>query len=177
LQGGLASGTAPVDSIGRPSASKTGTADSYVSAFFVGYTPQLLGAVWVGNPRGNIDMVGTNSCYRLGCVGSMYGSMAPGHTWQNTFLAALRGMPAPGFVAPSPSSPLFALGPGFVPAHPPKPHHHGAGGRPGPGGRHHHPGPTRRGGGRQRADGRAPPANAPGQPPAARDATPRPPGT
>jgi membrane peptidoglycan carboxypeptidase len=128
LQGDLTSGTATVDTIGRPSASKTGTADSYVSAFFVGYTPQLLGAVWVGNPSGNIDMIGTNSCYRLGCVGSMYGSMAPGHTWQSTFLAALRGMPAPSFVPPSPSSPLFALGPGPVPPKPPKPHHGGGGG-------------------------------------------------
>jgi membrane peptidoglycan carboxypeptidase len=133
LQADLTSGTAISDQIGRPSASKTGTADSYVSAFFVGYTPQLLGAVWVGNPRGNIDMVGTNSCYRLGCVGSMYGSMAPGHTWQNTFLAALRGMPAPGFVAPSPSSPLFSLGPGPVAPKPPKPHGGGGGG----GGGHH----------------------------------------
>ena len=91
LQGDLTSGTAIPDSIGRPAASKTGTADSYVSAFFVGYTPQLLGAVWVGNPRGNIDMIGPNSCYRLGCVGSMYGSMAPGHTWQITFLARAAG--------------------------------------------------------------------------------------
>ena len=43
LQGDLTSGTAISDTIGRPSASKTGTADSYVSAFFVGYTPQLAG--------------------------------------------------------------------------------------------------------------------------------------
>jgi membrane peptidoglycan carboxypeptidase len=140
LQGDLTSGTATVDQIGRPSASKTGTADSYVSAFFIGYTPTLLGAVWVGNPAGNIDMVGTNSCYRLGCVGSMYGSMAPGHTWQMTFLAALRGKPAPGFVPPTPSSELFSMGNGqFViqpkpPKPPPKPGPPGGGGGHGGGG-------------------------------------------
>jgi len=130
LQGDLTSGTATVDQIGRPSASKTGTADSYVSAFFVGYTPQLLGAVWTGNPAGNIDMVGTNSCYRLECPGSMYGSMAPGHTWQMTFLAALRGKPAPGFAPPSPASPLFSMGNGqfVIQPKPPKPPHSGGGG-------------------------------------------------
>ena len=53
LQGDLTGlGTATADNIARPAASKTGTADNYVSAFFVGYTPHLLGAVWVGNPRG-----------------------------------------------------------------------------------------------------------------------------
>ena len=46
LQGDLTGmGTAPMDAIPRPAAAKTGTADQYVSAFFVGYTPDLLGTV------------------------------------------------------------------------------------------------------------------------------------
>jgi len=148
LQGDLTSGTAVSDSIGRPSASKTGTADNYVSAFFVGYTPQLLGAVWVGNPSGLIPMIGTNSCYRLECGGSMYGSFAPGHTWQMTFMRALQGLPAPGFVPLSPSSELFRMGNGQVVAQPkpPAPHHHSGGGGGGGGGGHHHSG-RRSGGG------------------------------
>jgi membrane peptidoglycan carboxypeptidase len=136
LQGDLTSGTATADTIGRPSASKTGTADSYASAYFVGYTPQLLGSVWVGNPSGLIPMIGTSSCYRLGCVGSMYGSMAPGHTWQMTFLKALRGLPAPSFVPLDPSSPLFSMGNGQTVAQPKPPGKH----QPPPGGGGHHGG-------------------------------------
>ena len=124
LQGDLTgAGTAPGDGIGRPAASKTGTADQYVSAFFVGYTPDLLGAVWVGNPRGLIPMTGTNSCYQsVGyCPGFMYGSMAPGQTWQETFLHARLASPALNFVSLSPSDPLYSLGNGIVSPNQPKP--------------------------------------------------------
>ena len=137
LQGDLTGlGTAGADAIGRPAAAKTGTADSYVSAFFIGYTPDLLGAVWVGNPAGGyrFPMAGyPGSCWRAGCLGFMYGSMAPGQTWQQTFLSAHLASPPPSFVPPDPASPLFALGDGIVSANPPKPPHHGGGnGRPPP---------------------------------------------
>jgi penicillin-binding protein 1A len=36
---------------GRPVAGKTGTTDEYGDAWFVGYTPQLVAAVWVGYPN------------------------------------------------------------------------------------------------------------------------------
>jgi membrane peptidoglycan carboxypeptidase len=35
---------------GRPAAGKTGTTDNHVESWFVGYTPQLATAVWVGTP-------------------------------------------------------------------------------------------------------------------------------
>ena len=35
---------------GRPTAGKTGTTENYGDAWFVGYTPQLVAAVWVGYP-------------------------------------------------------------------------------------------------------------------------------
>ena len=35
---------------GRPVAGKTGTTDNYADAWFVGYTPELVVAVWVGYP-------------------------------------------------------------------------------------------------------------------------------
>jgi penicillin-binding protein 1A len=35
----------------RPAAGKTGTTDNYGDAWFVGYTPQLVTAVWVGYPN------------------------------------------------------------------------------------------------------------------------------
>jgi penicillin-binding protein 1A len=36
----------------RPVAGKTGTTENYGDAWFVGYTPQLVTAVWVGYPKG-----------------------------------------------------------------------------------------------------------------------------
>src|SRR5439155_23054165 len=36
----------------RPAAGKTGTTENYGDAWFVGYTPQLAVAVWVGYPQG-----------------------------------------------------------------------------------------------------------------------------
>jgi penicillin-binding protein 1A len=36
---------------GRPTAGKTGTTENYGDAWFVGYTPQLVAAVWVGYPN------------------------------------------------------------------------------------------------------------------------------
>lgn len=142
LQGDLTSlGTAANDGIGRPAASKTGTADQYVSAFFVGYTPTLLGAVWVGNPTDpyTFPMSGyPGSCYRAGCPGFMYGAMAPGQTWQMTFLHAALGPPL-SFVPVPPGSELFSMGNGIVsptvPKPKPKPSHGGGGGN-GNGGGH-----------------------------------------
>ncbi len=141
LQGDLnGAGTATADNIPRPAASKTGTADNYMSAFFVGYTPDLLGAVWVGNPASPIlhPMSGyPGSCYRyVGyCPGFMYGSMAPGNTWQTTFLHAALANPPLNFVPVPPSSPLFSMGNGIVPSTPPHHGGHGGGGhRPGGGG-------------------------------------------
>jgi membrane peptidoglycan carboxypeptidase len=134
LQGDLTGmGTAPGDAIGRPAAAKTGTADQYVSAFFVGYTPHLLGAVWVGNPHEpyRFPMSGyPGSCYRIECGGVMYGSMAPGQIWQMSFLHAPLGPPT-SFVPVSPSSELFSMGSGIVSPKQPKPHHNGGGGNGG----------------------------------------------
>jgi penicillin-binding protein 1A len=41
----------------RPAAGKTGTTDNYGDAWFVGYTPQLAVAVWVGYPNELVPMM------------------------------------------------------------------------------------------------------------------------
>lgn len=41
---------------GRPVAGKTGTAQAYRDAWFGGYIPQLVAAIWVGHPEGQISM-------------------------------------------------------------------------------------------------------------------------
>jgi len=50
------SGTGTGANYGCPVAGKTGTAENYDNAWFVGYSPKLSTAVWVGYPQGNIEM-------------------------------------------------------------------------------------------------------------------------
>jgi len=45
---------------GRPAAGKTGTTDNHVESWFVGYTPQLATAVWVGTPYSQNRMKNIN---------------------------------------------------------------------------------------------------------------------
>src|SRR4051794_27719223 len=44
--------------IGCPAAGKTGTVDNFVDAWFVGYTPHLVSAVWLGHAKSRIPMPG-----------------------------------------------------------------------------------------------------------------------
>ena len=52
----LKNGTASGLSIGRPAAGKTGTTDNNQDAWFIGYTPQLTTAVWMGDPNAETPM-------------------------------------------------------------------------------------------------------------------------
>jgi penicillin-binding protein 1A len=44
--------------VGCPAAGKTGTVDGNVDAWFVGYTPDLVTAVWLGHAQSRIEMPG-----------------------------------------------------------------------------------------------------------------------
>ena len=48
----ITAGTGAGAAIGRPAAGKTGTSQNWRDAWFVGFTPDLLAAVWVGNDDG-----------------------------------------------------------------------------------------------------------------------------
>jgi penicillin-binding protein 1A len=56
LKGVINHGTGTAAQIGRPAAGKTGTNQAYRDAWFVGYTPQLSVAVWMGNPENQESM-------------------------------------------------------------------------------------------------------------------------
>ncbi len=56
MKGVITKGTGTSADYGCPAAGKTGTAENMDNAWFVGFTPRLSTAVWVGYPQGNIPM-------------------------------------------------------------------------------------------------------------------------
>jgi penicillin-binding protein 1A len=56
LQANIKGGTGRRAEIGCPAGGKTGTTEDNKNAWFVGYTPKLATAVWVGFPKANIPM-------------------------------------------------------------------------------------------------------------------------
>ena len=60
-------------------AGKTGTAQDFSDAWFVGYTPYLATAVWMGNPDEQIPMTGVDR----GAMGrgNVFGGSLPAMIW------------------------------------------------------------------------------------------------
>ncbi|MFI9393003.1 transglycosylase domain-containing protein [Streptomyces bauhiniae] len=79
----------------RDSAGKTGTTDERKNAWFVGYTPNMSGAVWVGSARQNVKMS------RITIGGTyhdlVFGGGVPGPIWRDAMSGALVGKDAPDF--------------------------------------------------------------------------------
>jgi membrane peptidoglycan carboxypeptidase len=80
---------------GRPSAGKTGTTDERFAAWFVGYTPNMAGAVWVGDPAHKRKMQNIT----IGGVwhAKVFGGQVPGPIWRDMMSGALEGKEAPEF--------------------------------------------------------------------------------
>lgn len=96
LKGVVEDGTGQQAGLGsRPSAGKTGTTDFRYAAWFVGYTPNMSGAVWVGDPQHKRQMVDIT----IGGVpyDKVFGGEVPGPIWRDAMSGALAGEPAPGF--------------------------------------------------------------------------------
>jgi penicillin-binding protein 1A len=56
LEANIKGGTGTRANIGCPAGGKTGTTEDNKNAWFVGYTPKLATAVWVGFPKANLPM-------------------------------------------------------------------------------------------------------------------------
>ncbi|MCA3747895.1 MAG: penicillin-binding protein [Rubrobacter sp.] len=80
--------------LGRPSAGKTGTSDGFADAWYVGYTPRLSTAVWVGYPEGRRSMSGVHGIEEAG------GETLPLDIWAAYMGEATRGKPVWGFPEP-----------------------------------------------------------------------------
>lgn len=109
LSGVIERGTGRDADIGRPAAGKTGTAQNYADATFAGYTPDLVAAVWVGFPQGQISMV---PCSRKACTEEdpgtdiqVAGGTYPARIWREIMTAAHAGLPATEFLPPPASAP------------------------------------------------------------------------
>ncbi|MGW4762810.1 transglycosylase domain-containing protein [Streptomyces pseudogriseolus] len=97
LKGVVDSGTGQQAGLGdRDNAGKTGTTDERRNAWFVGYTPNLSGAVWVGSATQQVKMQNIT----IGGVYHelVYGGDTPGPIWKDAMTGALEGKEAESFV-------------------------------------------------------------------------------
>jgi membrane peptidoglycan carboxypeptidase len=88
-------GTGAAANIGRPTIGKTGTAQQYRDAWFVGAIPQLVAAVWVGFPQGEVSMVAPRT--RLPAV---LGGTWPAQIWNLFMSKAAENLPVENFHQP-----------------------------------------------------------------------------
>ncbi|NLG85448.1 MAG: PBP1A family penicillin-binding protein [Firmicutes bacterium] len=79
----------------HPVAGKTGTATRNVNAWFVGYTPNLLAAVWIGNDRQDQPLP--------------FGSGEAARLWAVFMRQAVRHLPVASFVPPAGVTPEIAI--------------------------------------------------------------------
>jgi membrane peptidoglycan carboxypeptidase len=73
----------------RDNAGKTGTTDERKNAWFVGYTPKLSGAVWVGSATQQVKMI--NISIGGSWHDKVYGGSVPGPIWRDAMTGALSG--------------------------------------------------------------------------------------
>jgi penicillin-binding protein 1A len=78
-------GTGTRANYGCPAAGKTGTTSNYTDAWFVGYTPKLSTAVWVGYPNADIYMNDVNG------LGPGYGGTLAAPIWHDYMVKASDG--------------------------------------------------------------------------------------
>jgi penicillin-binding protein 1A len=83
LKNNVTGGTATASQVGCPSAGKTGTTDDFNDAWFVGYTPRMSTAVWVGYPNALVEM---RSVHGISVAGGTF----PAMIWHD-FMAVAKG--------------------------------------------------------------------------------------
>ena len=83
----IISGTGTGANIGKPAAGKTGTTDDCRDAYFVGYTPDIVTGVWVGDDNNKQ-------------VNGLYGGTIPAKIWKEVMTVATRDLGAKDFDYP-----------------------------------------------------------------------------
>lgn len=94
---------------GRIAGGKTGTTENYAETWFVGYTPQLSTAVWIGDPRGGQQYPLTSDVRIFGRnFTSVTGEDIAAPVWRNIMNRMHEGLPNVGFAAPG-ASPVTSV--------------------------------------------------------------------
>ena len=81
---------------GRQVAGKTGTTEDYQDAWFVGYTPELATAVWMGDPSGEVPM---RDVQGINVIGGSF----PARLWSAFMGQALANVAPSAFPQPDPA--------------------------------------------------------------------------
>jgi penicillin-binding protein 1A len=84
LEQNVQRGTGTSANIGCPAAGKTGTVDDYTDAWFIGFTPHLTSAVWVGYPNQKVPMY---SVHGIRVAGGTF----PAQIWHDYMAKAVGG--------------------------------------------------------------------------------------
>ncbi len=110
LKGVLTEGTARGNSLvgERPAAGKTGTQQDNTNAWFVGFTPQITTAVWVGDPNGYTPMVNVPE-FGGRNASRVQGGRYPAEIWKAYMDRAHESLPIVDWPAPPPPARPAAL--------------------------------------------------------------------
>jgi penicillin-binding protein 1A len=92
MRGVITHGTGRKADIGRPAAGKTGTSQNWRDAWFVGFTPDWVAGVWVGDDRSRP-------------MAKVAGGELPATLWRRFMLEAEQGLPVTDFPQPEASTP------------------------------------------------------------------------
>ncbi len=101
MRGVIEGGTGAAANIGRPAAGKTGSSQFNANAWFVGFTPTLSTAIWMGKTDGQGP---AQALLRIKGVPRVYGGTIPARTWKAFMSEALKNVPVTDFNQPAPIS-------------------------------------------------------------------------
>ncbi|MBI5165713.1 MAG: PBP1A family penicillin-binding protein [Magnetospirillum sp.] len=94
----LTEGTGKAARLDRPAAGKTGTTQDYRDAWFMGFTADYVGGVWLGNDDQRNEMK------------KVTGGGLPAQLWKTVMLSAHRGLPPRPLTVPEPEAGIAAQG-------------------------------------------------------------------